>query len=112
VPIVFDFANPSTRTTEETLSLLARMSRFVIADLTDAKSILQELRAIVPDNPSLPVKPVLLASQEEPGMFDFFKRFPWFLACFPFENLDALLAALPESVVAPAEQALTKSRGR
>jgi hypothetical protein len=38
----------------------------VIADISDAKSILQELRAIVPELPSVPVQPVIIASQDEP----------------------------------------------
>jgi uncharacterized protein YjbI with pentapeptide repeats len=79
LPIVFDFTLPRSQTTDETISTLAHMARFVIADLTDAKSVLQELRAIVPNSPSVLVQPILLASQEEPGMFDFFRRFPWAL---------------------------------
>ena len=39
----------------------------VIADLTDAKSVLQELQAIVPSSPKLAVQPVIIAAQEEPG---------------------------------------------
>jgi hypothetical protein len=35
---------------------------------------LQELRAIVPELPSVPVQPVIIASQEEPGMFGRAKR--------------------------------------
>jgi hypothetical protein len=44
--------------------LLARMTRFVIADISDAKSVLQELRAVMPELPSVPVQPVIIASQE------------------------------------------------
>src|SRR5262249_35126497 len=46
LPILFDFDKPASRNTDETITLLARMARFVIADISDAKSILQELRAI------------------------------------------------------------------
>jgi len=52
------------------------MARFVIADISDAKAVLQELRAIVPDLPSVPVQPIILATQEEPGMFDFYRHRP------------------------------------
>ena len=40
---------------------------------------MQELRGNVPELPSVPVQPLILAAQEEPGMFDFFRRFPWVL---------------------------------
>jgi hypothetical protein len=70
LPILFDFEKLSSRSTDETITLLARMARFVIADISDAKSVLQELRGIVPDLPSVPVQPIILTMQEEPGMFD------------------------------------------
>jgi hypothetical protein len=105
LPIMFDFTPPASQTTLETVSTLAHMARFVIADLTDAKSVLQELQAIVPNNPSVPVQPILLASQEEPGMFDFFRRFSWVLESYRYHSLDEVLASLDNKVITPAERA-------
>ena len=79
------------------------MARFVIADITDAKSIPQELMAIVPSLPSVPVQPLLLASQREYGMFEHFKRYHWVLEPYLFEDQDGLLAAITEKVIGPAE---------
>ena len=54
LPIVFDFEKPKNLDKDETITLLARMAKFIIADISDAKSVLHELRAIVPDLPSSP----------------------------------------------------------
>jgi hypothetical protein len=48
LPILFDFEVPARRNITETVTLLARMARFIIADLTDPSSIPQELQAIIP----------------------------------------------------------------
>ena len=103
VPVLFDFEKPSNRDITETVSILAHMARFVIADITDAKSIPQELTTIVRDLPSVPVQPLLLASQQEYGMFEHFRRFPWVLKPYLYEDEEGLLAALPDKVIAPAE---------
>jgi hypothetical protein len=80
------------------------MARFVIADISDAKSILQELRAIVPVLPSVPVQPVIIASQEEPGMFDFYRHFPWFLPVHRYDTPAQLLGELSDRVISPSEE--------
>ena len=77
------------------------MARFVIADISDAKSVLQELQAIVPDNPKVPVQPIIVAAQEEPGMFDSFKAYPWFLKVHRYDNPAQLLSDLEERVIGP-----------
>jgi uncharacterized protein YjbI with pentapeptide repeats len=110
LPVMFDFEKPSNQTTLEAVSTLAHMARFVIADLTDAKSVLQELQSVVPASPSVPIQPILLASQEEPGMFDFFHTFPWVLRPHFYENKDQLLMDLADKVIAPAEEAKKKCR--
>ena len=99
------------QTTDETITLLARMSRFVIADISDAKSVLQELRGIVPDLPSVAVQPLILGSQVEPGMFDFFHRYPWVLKTHRYDTSEQLLAELSERIIGPAEIKVLELRG-
>jgi uncharacterized protein YjbI with pentapeptide repeats len=103
VPVVFDFEKPRSQTTINTVMLLARMARFVIADISDAKSVLQELQAIVPSSPKLPVQPIIVVAQEEPGMFDSFQAYPWFLKVHRYDALAQLLDHLDERVIGPAE---------
>jgi hypothetical protein len=112
LPILFDFEKPRARDTDETITLLARMARFVIADITDAKSVLQELRAIVPDVPSVAVQTIILEMQEEPGMFGFFRRYPWVLQPYRYDDQEHLLASLKEYVIGPAESKVLELRPR
>lgn len=87
------------------------MSRFVIADITDAKSIPQELQRIIPSLPSLPVQPLLLASQYVYGMFQDFYDYPWVLKPFVYEDIGGLVSSLDE-VIRPAEIKARESKDR
>jgi hypothetical protein len=91
---------------------MQHVARFVIADLTDAKSVLQELQAVVPLSPSVVVQPLLLASQEEPGMFDFIRKFPWVLDTHRYTDRTTLLLQLTERVIDPAEAKVKEISGR
>src|SRR6516162_1530989 len=104
LPILFDFEVPATRDITETISLLARMARFVVADITDARSIPQELSVIVPDLPSVPVQPLLLEGSAEYGMFEHFKKYPWVLETYRYPSSARLIADLGERVIDPAEK--------
>jgi hypothetical protein len=105
LPILFDFEKPAGLDLTETISTLAHMARFIIADITEAKSIPQELQAIVPDLPSVPVQPLLLTSEREYGMFEHFRRYPWVLDTYYYDNLDDVLASVEDKVISPAEKA-------
>lgn len=101
VPILFDFKGPDARSLTETIVILAALARFVIADITDAKSIPQELHAIVPALPSLPVQPIILKSQYEYAMFKDFAGYLSVLPPFRYNDLDHLLASFKESIIGP-----------
>jgi hypothetical protein len=101
-PVVFDFDIPADRDITETVTLLARMARFVIADLTDPRSIPQELQAIAPDV-AVPIQSIVLAGQEPWSMFaDLRRKYHWVLEPYEYQDQDHLLEAL-EEVIAPAE---------
>lgn len=101
-PVVVDFDIPADRDITETVTLLARMARFVIADLTDPRSIPQELQAIAPDV-AVPIQPVVLVGQEPWSMFaDMRRKYHWVLEPYEYANQEALLGALGD-VIRPAE---------
>lgn len=102
VPILFDFDKPQQRDLSETVSILAHLARFVIADITDARSIPQELERIVPHLPSLPVQPIILASQHEYGMFNAFGGYLSVLPPYRYADTQELLGSLGEKVIGPA----------
>ena len=104
VPIIFDFDKPSSRHLTETVSTLAHLCRFIIADVTDPKSIPQELMKIIPQLPSVPVQPILLKGKDEWSMFDDLKRTDRILPTFHYENLEDVRRSLRESILALAEK--------
>ena len=106
---MFDFEKPGSRGYTETITTLARMARFIIADLTDAAEVRLELAKIVPDLPSVPVQPLVLASATEYVTFDEIRRYPWVLEPFRYEGLDHAIASLPELVLTPAEAKVRES---
>src|SRR5438105_4433339 len=83
------------------------MAKFVIADLTDTKSLPHELASIVPFLPSVPVQPLLLASEQEWAMYERFPRYPWVLDIARYDTATGLLANLADRVIGPAERWLS-----
>ena len=103
LPILFDFDVPATRDITETVTLLARMSRFIIADLTEPSSIPKELEAIVPQL-AVPFQLLIEGSSPPYAMFKDYWKYDWVLPAYRYENINSLLVTLPEKVVVPAEE--------
>ena len=102
LPILLDFDVPATRDITETVSLLARMARFIIVDMTDPSSIPKELEAIVP-HLAVPVQPLLEGASRPYAMFKDYWKYDWVLPPHRYEGLETLLTTIAENVIAPAE---------
>jgi hypothetical protein len=103
LPILFDFDRPASRNLTETVSTLAHIARFIIADITETKSIPQELQRIFPSLPSVPVQPILKSSAYQYGMYEDFTHYPWVLEIQNYNNLDDLLKFFRAKIIIPAE---------
>jgi len=107
VPVLFDFSGPESRDTTETVILLARMARFVIADLTDPGSVPYELAKIVPDA-HVPVQPLLLEGATTFAMAGDLWMAREMLKVVRYTTAEELLTTLSERVIAPAEAKVTE----
>jgi uncharacterized protein YjbI with pentapeptide repeats len=103
VPILFDFTPSPNRDLTETIGLLANMAKFVIADLTEPRSIPQELSQIIPFLPSVPVQPIMLASEQEYGMYEHWRRYSSVLPIFSYEDEGHLIENLDQHLIRPIE---------
>jgi hypothetical protein len=87
------------------------MARFVIADLTDAGSVLQELQAIVPDLPSVAVRLMIKKSQHENGMLDSIRSYRSVVEnTYAYEDDEEVIASIKENVIGPAEAKVKQLR--
>ena len=106
LPVPFDFGTPQSRNTSETLSTLAHLARFVIADLTEARD-LRKLRAVVPEI-AVPIQTLLQVSEapstEQYKILADIARYPWVLPMVEYATPDQLITSLKESVIEPAEE--------
>ncbi len=102
VPIIFDFDKPMQRDFEETVKVLAGLSRFVIVDITNPKSAPLEIHATVPEY-RIPFVPIIQQGEDPFSMFEEIQsKFYWVLPTVHYPSPEALRRSLDEYVVRPA----------
>jgi len=108
LPILFDFQKPDSQDLTGTVSTLANISRFIIADLTDPSCSPYEIGLIAPF--MKPIKPLFQPSKvamHEFAMFqDLRKRYSWVLSVYRYKDQENLLASMQEKVIEPAEKSV------
>jgi uncharacterized protein YjbI with pentapeptide repeats len=96
LPMYVDFAaslgRHNLQDLNATVSQLARLSRFVVADLTGAASIRQVLVHTVPQVPSVVWQPLVQADGTDPVPFEELQSFPWVLSPYRYGDVDELLS--------------------
>jgi hypothetical protein len=104
LPIVFNFDKPETKDFTETVRLLAGLAHFVIADITNPKSAPLELQATVPEI-MVPFLPIIEAGEKPFAMLQdlWIKHRDWVFEPLYYSSLDALVGALDNEIIAPAE---------
>jgi hypothetical protein len=74
------------------------MARFIIADLTDPRSVPHELATVVPYLRTIPVLPLKLVGSGGYAMFDDFKAYPWVLGIHKYRDAVSLIGELPRVI--------------
>ena len=104
VPMMFDFEKVKSRDFTETIKVLAGMSRFVIADITNPKSSPLELQAIIP-NYKIPFIPIIQKGEYPFAMFADLKMYDWVLEIMEYQNENELMEGFQKGILDRAMEA-------
>jgi hypothetical protein len=102
LPILFDFERSQERDFTETIRILAGLSLFVIADITNPRSSPLELQATVPDY-RIPFVTILQAGEPPFAMFRDLTAYDWVLQpILTYGSQQAIVDGLEDTIVSRA----------
>ena len=101
VPMMFDFEGAESKDFTETVMILAGMSRFIIADITDPKCSPLELQATVPDY-KVPFVPIIQEGEQPFAMLADLQDYPWMFDLLVYRDSDQLIGDIEEAIIQPA----------
>ncbi len=85
------------------MRLLAGLSKFVIADITNPKSAPLELQATIPEI-MVPFQPIIEQGDEPFSMLqDLQRKHDWVLKTLRYSSLDRLIDTMDDEIIKPAE---------
>ena len=108
IPELFTFSRPDERDLIEAITGFAALSRFIIADLSEPKSLPAELEAIVPHFLSIPIVPVINKSGKPYATFTSIQRRENVIELIRYADLKNLLNMIDEKIVGIAENKLAE----
>jgi uncharacterized protein YjbI with pentapeptide repeats len=111
-PVIFDFKGPSTKTVSATVTTLAHMAKFIIADITEPKSIPQELTEITHALPGVPIQPIIRAGMPEWSMFGDLKDRGIVLGTLRYRNVSDVRENLVARIVQQVQEFIERAVGQ
>ena len=111
--MVFNFDKPETKDFTETVRLLAGLSCFVIADITNPRSAPLELQATIPEC-MVPFVPILETGQEPFAMLQSLRNAhpDRVLDVIRYPSVDRLVQVLDAKIITPAKTRFAELRTR
>ena len=112
LPVLFDFEKPTSQDVTGTVELLARMARFIIADLSEASRIPHDLATVVPFLRTTPVVPLRMTGARGYSLCDDLESYSWVLGTYNYDSAERLISVLGEKVILPAEAKVKELAGK
>jgi Pentapeptide repeats (8 copies) len=108
LPVLVDFKRSRNRNLTETVTTLAHLARFIIADLTEPSSVPHELATIVQHNLFVPIVPLFHTTDHAGHEYAMFQDLrigrEWVAPIHHYTTIEDLLATLQTHVIEPAEK--------
>ncbi|HTE22918.1 pentapeptide repeat-containing protein [Flavitalea sp.] len=114
IPIIFDFEKSENQDFTQVITVLAGMSRFIIADLTDPSSIAQELHAFVGEF-QIPVIPIIESSEKSKtkpfSLFVDYYKYGWVHSIIEYSSKENFYCHF-DKLICEAEAFYTQTNNR
>ena len=105
IPELFTFEKPELASLTEAIIGFAALSRFIIADISEPRSVQAELQAIVPNFQSIPVVPLISRTGKEYANLASLQAYKNFVKpTVRYRDLDDLLMKIDQQVVPLVEK--------